>query len=277
MFATRLAQAFFIAALLADVQGAARAATLSRVGPSLKVCQLTGDVDWMTNLPTAARTLANFGMDAADLGAPVDTGGDALYFLFGDTWPPDHPPGSQPAAPPDDATGRSGRELIPNPDECVGLTLATSAPQSLARPAVTPPILQGFFNVPSGGVFEGGSLYTFFWTDHCAVPQRLDPSPGDPLVLPATGATCAELPSLNSVGRSVLAQSSDGGATYTQTGAAQMPSGFVYVNAVDATRVPDLAPASQRLGVFITGTPRYRASVPYLALAAPGDVGDPEK
>jgi hypothetical protein len=35
-------------------------------------CQLTGDVDWETGQPTAARTLANFGLDAVDLGYPVE-------------------------------------------------------------------------------------------------------------------------------------------------------------------------------------------------------------
>jgi hypothetical protein len=39
---------------------------------SQKVCQLTGDVDWETGQPTAARTLTNFGLDAVDLGYPVE-------------------------------------------------------------------------------------------------------------------------------------------------------------------------------------------------------------
>jgi hypothetical protein len=62
-------------------------ATFTLVGASEKVCQLNGDTDWKTGLPTAAQTATNFGMYAADLGAPVDTGDSTLYFLFGDTWP----------------------------------------------------------------------------------------------------------------------------------------------------------------------------------------------
>jgi hypothetical protein len=56
-----------------------------------------------------------------------------------------------------------------------------------------------------------------------------------------------------------------------------MPSGFVYVNAVDATHAPNFAPSSQRLGVFITGVPRYRASVPYLAYSTTANLGDPSQ
>jgi hypothetical protein len=54
-----------------------------------------------------------------------------------------------------------------------------------------------------------------------------------------------------------------------------MPSGFVCVNAVDATHWPNLAPGGQRLGMFITGVPRYRASVPYLAYSTSANLGNP--
>jgi hypothetical protein len=40
----------------------------TNVGMSQKVCQLTGDVDWETGQPTAARARTNFGLDAVDLG-----------------------------------------------------------------------------------------------------------------------------------------------------------------------------------------------------------------
>src|SRR5271169_1829385 len=79
----------------------ADAATLSLVGSSTKVCQLIGDTDWATNQPTAAQTLSNFGLDAVDLGFPVDSGPGPLFFLFGDAWPNGHPPGSNPTVPPD--------------------------------------------------------------------------------------------------------------------------------------------------------------------------------
>ncbi len=61
-----------------------------------------------------------------------------------------------------------------------------------ARPTVTPAIDQGFFNVPSSGVYAGTSLYEFFWTNHCDAPVRhFAASSSDPLVLPA--ATMARI------------------------------------------------------------------------------------
>ena len=54
------------------------------VGHTEKVCQLTGDLDWESGRPTAARTLASFGLDAADLGYPVEHEGK-LILLFGDS------------------------------------------------------------------------------------------------------------------------------------------------------------------------------------------------
>jgi hypothetical protein len=60
-----------------------------RVGATEKICQLTGDIDWESGEPTAAKTFSNFGLDAVDLGYPVETG-DKLILLFGDSWPPPH-------------------------------------------------------------------------------------------------------------------------------------------------------------------------------------------
>ena len=68
------------------------------VGTSQTVCQLTSDVDWETGQPTAARTLTNFGLDAVDLGYPVEHNGK-LILLFGDTRPATHSGGRGPAAP----------------------------------------------------------------------------------------------------------------------------------------------------------------------------------
>ena len=59
-----------------------------RVGATEKICQLTGEVDWETNEPTAAKTFSNFGLDGVDLGYPVETGKE--LFPFGDAWPPPH-------------------------------------------------------------------------------------------------------------------------------------------------------------------------------------------
>jgi hypothetical protein len=252
--------------------------TFALVGESTKVCQLNGETDWESGKPTAAQTQTNFGMYAADLGTPVDTGGSTLYFLFGDTWP-------SPALGvkrPNDAVGTSTLKTTPAKKTCLDLQIATvpsSSPPIFAPATVTPKIDQGYFNVPSGGVYANPSLYAFFWTDHCEFPTKLDPSPSDPLNLPASTSGCSESASLNSVGISVLGQSvaSDVVFTTPTVGGTDviMPSGFVYVNAVDATHKPNLAPSSQQLGVFITGVPRYRASVPYLAYSTPANLDDP--
>lgn len=217
--------------------------TFTLVGTSEKVCQLNGDTDWKTGLPTAAQTATNFGMYAADLGAPVDTGGSTLYFLFGDTWP-SFPPPPVGVKPPNDSVGTSTLTTTPGSNTCLDLQIATvpsSTPPTFAPPVVTPTIDQGSFNVPSGGVYADPSLYVFFWTKHCDHPSLLVPLPSDPLKRPmATSGTggapdCSEKAKLNSIGISVLGQSAGTSdvAFNTPTGVT-MPSGFVYVNAVDS-------------------------------------------
>ena len=189
------------------ITSGADAATLSLVGSSTKVCQLVGETDWATGNPTAARTLSNFGLDAVDLGFPVDSGPPGpLYFLFGDALPPGHPPNSILSVPPDDAVGSTTRTTPPDSTACLDLQLITSAPKTFAHPTVQPTIQQGTFNVPSGGVFLDNTFYTFFWTDHCAFPAGLAPEPRTPLRRPPPGGACLETPESSSVGRSVLAE-----------------------------------------------------------------------
>jgi hypothetical protein len=274
-----------VATSLALTQVRAVTTTFTLVGTSTKVCQLNGETDWASGNPTAAQTLTNFGMAGADLGAPVDTGGSKLYFLFGDTWKSIPPPVID-EVPPDDSVGTSTLKTTPTSGTCLDLKVATvpgSSPPAFAPPTVTPKIDQGFFNVPTGGVYAHPSLYVFFWTNHCLQPDKdLGPSPSDPLAPPTTGLSpsCDESnPALNSIGISVLGQSVTNDVTFTtptvSATAVTMPSGFVYVNAVDATHWPNLAPSGQRLGVFITGVPRYRYSVPYLAYSTSANLGNP--
>jgi hypothetical protein len=276
-----VAGAVILAAVRAPAQGVT---TFKLVGASQRICQLVGQTDWVSNLPTAAQTLANFGMFGSDLGTPVDSGGPTLYFLFGDTWPSLHPPPIG-VKPPDDAIGTSTMTATPTSNTCLDLQVATVAgatPPKFSPPTVTPAIDQGYFNVPSGGVYADPLLDVFFWTNHCSAASTLAPSPSDPLVLPTATPSCPETASLNSIGSSVLGQSAGSSdvafTTPTVGGAAvKMPSGFVYVNAVDATHKPNLAPSGQQLGVFITGIPRYRASVPYLAYSTTKNLADPSK
>lgn len=247
-----------------------------RVGAPEKVCQLTGDVDWESGRPTAARTLANFGLDAVDLGYPVEHNGK-LIFLFGDSWPPPHGGGAAGEWPPDDSVGVTTRTEPPDAATCLDLIVhsKTEGGKKKFDPAtITGPVKvkQGFFNVPSGGVSVEGALYAFFWTDHCSPPAKLEPEPAHPLERPAPTATCPESDNRNSIGRGVMARSDDGGHTFTHV--VDLPQGFVYTTAVNAMIAPDL-PDDQRMGVFIYGVPRYRASVPYLAYAPPETFADP--
>ena len=263
---------------------AADAARLSLVGSSTMVCQLIGETIWDTGspgTPTAAKTVSNFGLAGVDLGFPVDSGSGPLYFLFGDGSPPDHPPNSLPTEPPDDALGFTSRTTPPDNTTCLDLELVTSAPKKYAHPTVTPKIQQGWFNVPTGGVFFDNTLYAFFWTDHCFIPSPLEPNPRTPLRLPAPGA-CVETPQNSSVGRSVLAHTTAGnpldfhwqppseGLLFTN-----MPSGFVYVSA--ANPPPGVAPPNPLASAIpVFGVPRYRASIPYLALAPRATFADPK-
>jgi hypothetical protein len=263
--------------------------TFTLVDKSTKVCQLNGEDDWETGKPTAARTLTNFGMYGADLGAPIDTGGSTLYFLFGDTWPHAQPPPlpADGVLTPNDSVGTSTLTTRPDKKDCLGLQVATTgaSPPAFNPPVVMPAIDQGYFNVPSGGVYANSSLYVFFWTNHCLDPDKLTPMPSDPLKLPSaptppyTSTTCYETSTLNSIGISVLGQEGTNDVSFNTPMVSgipvMIPSGFVYVNAVDPTNKPNLAPSSQRLGVFITGVPRYRASVPYLAYSTPANLANP--
>ncbi len=247
-------------------------------GSTQKVCQLLGENDWATGQPTAARTFTNFGLDAADLGYPVEHQGK-LILLFGDSWPPPHPAHetvAQSEVPPDDSVGLTARTAPPNREDgkCLELQINHDAAKKFTPATVTGPVKvkQGFFNVPSGGVSVGGALFAFFWTDHCTSPNPVDPAQVNPLTRPPATGKCPETDDRNSLGRSVLAQSGDDGRTFNHV--VPMPAGFVYTTAVDTALQDDL-PTEQRLGVFIFGSPRYRASIPYLAYAPADTFADP--
>jgi len=266
--AVTIMTAMVVATLNASAQQKAPAPVV-RVGEPEKVCQLTGDVDWVTGRPTAARTLTNFGLDAADLGYPVEHNGK-LVLLFGDSWPSlQGLNGAAGEIPPNDAVGESARTELPNEKSCLDMTVYSRSaggkkvfdPSTITGPVK---VKQGWFNVPSGGVSVKGSLYAFFWTDHCGKPTGLQPEPEHPLALPAPTQECPETPERNSIGKGVMARSDDAGHTFS--GVEAMPEGFVYSTAVNA-RILTTLPDEQKLGIFILGEPRYRASVPYLAYA----------
>ena len=61
-----------------------------------------------------------------------------------------------------------------------------------------------------------------------------------------------------------MARSDDEGRTFSQV--VPMPTGSVHATTINTQLLLDL-PEDQRLGIFIFGVPRYRASVPNLARA----------
>ncbi|HXQ14215.1 MAG TPA: DUF4185 domain-containing protein [Caulobacteraceae bacterium] len=270
-----LAAVFAVALLVVP----AEASTLSRLGANKKVCQLTGEADWLTGKPTNARTQSRYGLFGVDLGFPVESDSGVLYFLFGDTRPNGHPPGSVPTWPPDDAMGQTSRTAAPDEKTCLDLTLVGSGRTSFGHPTVTPAIQQGSFNVPTGGYFVGDRFYAFFLTDHCWRPDPFGPNPTTPLALPTAppGGHCPETPDNNSLGASVLAHAkSSNPLAFTQV-ATPMPNGFVYVTAaISAPRMRGVD--YRRLGyvppIYVFGIARYRQSIPYLARAPQKTFGD---
>ena len=281
-----------LSAALGGLSTHAGATTLTLVGSSQKICQLTGDTDWTTNQPTAARTNTNFGLLGVDLGFPVDSGaGGPLYFLFGDAFPST----TGNVIPPDDAIGYTTRTAAPDGQTCLDLKLVSQAPGTFAHPTVSPAILQGTFNVPTGGVFVDKTFYAFFWTDHCAAlpPTPLGPLPATPLQLPAPYPGCPQIPQFNTIGRSVLAHATTTPATFERAhpfhppfgpiiridpDVFTMPSGFVYVSAAAPRPLFRVAPefgGRPETFVPVFGVARYRASIPYLAIAPQDTFGDP--
>jgi hypothetical protein len=268
-----------LAAFLSLVDGV-RAETLSLVGSSSKVCQLVGETDWLTGHPTAARTFTNFGLEAVDLGFPVDSGSGPLSFLFGDALPDQYPLNP---IPPDDTIGSTTRVAPPDSASCIGLQIVVSAPKVFAHPTVQPPIEQGSFNVPTGGVFVEDKFYAFFWTNHCVFPLTpLPPDPDAPLTLPPASGVCPEVPLSNSLGVSVLAEGAHGEPALFHAKTSEpasnafgaMPSGFVYVSAAKPS-VETRRLGEPKRGIPVFGAARYRASIPYLAVAPETSFADP--
>ncbi len=116
-----------------------------------RVCQLTGDVDRATGMPTLSRTGQRFGVNATDLGSSLEHKGK-LYFLFGDTW---GRPGDRDALAWTDST-----------DPAKIMLNFHTAKDGKWLPLTVPGIGQGAFEVPSGGVSVSGHMYVVCTTDH---------------------------------------------------------------------------------------------------------------
>ncbi|HEV2972569.1 MAG TPA: DUF4185 domain-containing protein [Pirellulales bacterium] len=118
-----------------------------------RICQLTGDLDRTSGMPTLSQTGKRFGVESTDLGSSFEHKG-RLYFLFGDT------------------NGRPGaRDAVAwttsaNPAKIV--LEFFKAPDGKWLPPTVPGISLGAFEIPSGGISVGGAIYVVFTTDHTA-------------------------------------------------------------------------------------------------------------
>jgi hypothetical protein len=116
-----------------------------------RVCQLTGDFDRASKIPTLSQTAKRFGIEGTDLGSSFEQKG-RLYFLFGDT------------------VGRPGAR------DAVGWTTSKSPERIVLDffkerdgqwlPPTVPGISLGAFEIPSGGISVGDEIYVVFTTDH---------------------------------------------------------------------------------------------------------------
>jgi hemin uptake protein HemP len=117
---------------------------------AVKLCQLTGDVDRQTGLPTRNRTMERHGLVGTDLGVPFRHKG-RTYLLFGDT------------------VGPRGGDAIAwttdrKPEDGLDLTFMSDAEGYL--PLRVPGIGQGPFEVPMAGISLAGRMYVYHTTDH---------------------------------------------------------------------------------------------------------------
>ncbi|MBN1589410.1 MAG: DUF4185 domain-containing protein [Pirellulales bacterium] len=150
------------------------------VGSTVKVCQLTGDLDRQTKQSTLSRTATTAGVAATDLGSSFEHDG-RLFFLFGDTW-----------REPDGRDARIARDALAWTDSREPTKIKLDflrGPNGKWLPLDVPGISLGPFEVPANGVSIDGKMYVVFATD-------------------------SRRPKL--FGRSVLAVSDDNGKTFTQ-------------------------------------------------------------
>lgn len=192
-------------------------------GSTRKVCQLTGDFDRGLEKPTLSRTASRYGVDATDLGSSFEHKG-RLYFLFGDT-----------KGRPDDWDALAWTDSK-SPDRIV-LDFHKDEDGKWLPPKV-PGISQKGFEIPSGGVSAGGSMYVVFTTDHSRE---------------------------KTMGRSVLAVSADDGRSFRA----------LYDLSRDRFINVSILPADGWL--YIYGSGEYRRSSVCLARARPDDLADRSK
>lgn len=185
-----------------------------------RICQLTGDFDRAAKIPTLSETGKRFGVLSTDLGSSFEHKGK-LFFLFGDTW------------------GRPGdRDVLAwteshNPEQ-IDLHFYKDK-DGKWLPLTVPGIKQGAFEIPSGGISLGGTMYVVCTTDHSAKKV---------------------------MGRSVLASSHDDGRTFKMLYELSR-SKFINVSFLEAGP-----------WLYIFGSGEYRKSTVCLARVKPKEIAD---
>jgi hypothetical protein len=124
-------------------------------GSTVKVCQLTGEVDRQTRQPTLSRTATRVGVAATDLGSSFEHKG-RLFFLFGDTWRV--PDGRDAGVARDALAWTDSRDLA-------RITLDfLCRPDGKWQPLEVPGITHGPFEVPLNGVSIDNRMFVVFAT-----------------------------------------------------------------------------------------------------------------
>jgi hypothetical protein len=202
----------------------------------VKICQLVGDFDRERQEETLNLTRTRAGVGRTDLGSSFRHAGKT-WFLFGDTGGA-IPGARDPIAWSDDDT----------PEDCLALTFVADGP--LFRPVTVPGITHGGFEVPIAGLEAGGSMILYHSTDTYTRPD---------------GTTA--------MGRTVVAQSGDGGRTFAYLYELS-DTAFINVSPVTvATAAWSGLPAAAGDTVLLFGSGDYRRSDVRLAVQPLGGIG----
>ena len=258
----RIGTAAMALCLASAAAGSAPPVLLQR---SVKICQVLGECDrerggagtctnGLRGQPTLNVTESRYGLFGTDLGASFEHNGQ-LFFLFGDTIPSGfHAP---PTARPHDSDSIAS-STDADPEDCLSLQFVTAAdgyylPLQVAIPSgdAAAPVDLGSFETPVGGFSANGTMYVFFTTDAVVTSSAI------------------------TLGRSVLAKSTDGGRSFTHVYDASTNK-FINVApvVVDNADVPGL-PRSTGQGLLLwASNTAYRRSDPYLAYVPLDSVED---
>ncbi|KAK5260930.1 hypothetical protein LTR40_003207, partial [Exophiala xenobiotica] len=207
---------------------------------TVKIAQLTGEIDRQTRMSTMSQTQSRFGIVGCDLGQSFEHQ-ERVCFLFGGTTT-DHNIRRDSSADLDSIGFTSDIDA----SKCIRVDFNRSYPRVNG-------IDQRGFCIPPAGISMGPTqMYVFFTTDH-----RGDGSFGD------------------TMGRSVLARSSDGGLTFGSPLYDLSLDKFINMSLqlVNHDSYPGL-PGPQGKGILMWGSGSYRRSNVYLAYVPADQIED---